>query len=209
MKTQRAIIEKFRSQSSESLDIPEITRMLYQSMRGAFGNMDSFNTAIFMPSGFHGDWQCYSSMTSDIAPNRDEMSDKEVTLLLDELSGVASFFSEHPGTIYEYSGMNSLEKALAHDELPFFIEGYHILVYAAEAYDETLVCGIFLRGDRRFSSNERQSIANLLDAYCQQVGKTARVHNRMAQHLDDYDDWDEEEDEWDEDFLEQDYDDDR
>jgi hypothetical protein len=180
------IIKQFRNDVRQSLDIEELTRMLFENVRATCSDLGTFNGAIFMPSGYAQEWGCYATLTSDLIPPGDQAK-----MLFDELSDMADYFAGFPGTIYEYKDLDTLEQIYG-DDLPFFLEGYHVVIYAAETEDETLVCGVFLQGERPFTSNEKQSLGYLLDAYCEQVGKTARICNRLSGMFEE-ESWDDDE----------------
>ena len=169
------IVRDFKVQSRETLDYAELTRMLLQNIRSTCKT--PLNGGIFLPQESVGEWNCQQAINHDLISIESQMSG-----LMDQVSGIAEYFSGYPGDIYRYSDMDILEQVYGAG-VPFFLEGYHVLIYAAQCDNETLAVGIFMT-NHPLTGSEAQGIAHLMDVYANQLGRTVKVHNRLKGWMD-------------------------
>ena len=172
------IIKQFRIGSRESLDVNDLTRMLFEKVRACFEDVDTLNGGIFLPSrGAFSEnrWTCHATITSDMDNSYGQAKD-----FFDSLSEMVEFFEGDAGQLLEYDDRHIVEDCFE-ISLPHELDGYEMMVYAAEDEneEEVLAIGVFLRRHRPFSVVEKKAFAGLLDIYGEQLGRTVRICNRL------------------------------
>ena len=177
------IIEDFKKKSKESLDYTKLTRMVLQEIRAVCGK--DINGGIFIPYDSFSEWVCQQAINKDLIS-----TDSQTVRLMDQLSGVAEFFSGYPGDVFCYTNMDKLEEVYG-SYLPFFTEGYNFTIYAAQHKTEPLAVCVLMT-EKPLTDNQNQNIGRLMDIFANQLGKSVEIHNRLKDCIHNYfNPWDE------------------
>lgn len=182
--------QSFADQFKESLDYDELPMIALNCI----GNLLNMNiiAGIYFPKASDSEWSLQKAMTYRTMNDIEFYTTHKPMEILDGLAGyVAGYPSVDSKIIHKYTNFHLIEEESGIDIKDFKeLEEYNILAYASMFDDEVLSVLIILYLKNISFQNEKD-ISMVMDLLAKQLGKTAKVHNRLEELDKKYLPWDE------------------